>query len=45
MIKPGECLTGEPIHAPSIDRAALSLLAEAAGMESSPSSKDAPHAA
>ena len=29
-----ECLTGEPIHAPSIDRAALGLQAEAAGMQS-----------
>ncbi len=27
-----ECLIGEPIHAPSIDRAALGLQAEAAGL-------------
>jgi len=41
-----ECLIGEPIHAPSIDRAALGLQAEAAGIEPSPSSrKEAPHAA
>lgn len=41
-----ECLLGEPIHAPSIDRAALGLQAEAAGLKpSSPSSKEASHAA
>jgi len=41
-----ECLIGEPIHAPSIDRAALGLHAEATGIEPSPpSSKEAPHAA
>ena len=33
-----ECLIGEPIHAPSIDRAALGLLAEAAAMQPPPSS-------
>ena len=40
-----ECLIGEPIHAPSIDRAALGLQAEAAGMTftSSPG-KEAPRA-
>ena len=41
-----ECLIGEPIHAPSIDRAALGLQAEAVAMNPSPpSSKEAPHAA
>lgn len=41
-----ECLIGEPIHAPAIDRAALGLQAEAVAMNPSPrSSKEAPHAA
>ncbi len=40
-----ECLTGEPIHAPSIDRAALGLHAEAATIKPpSPNSKEARHA-
>jgi len=41
-----ECLIGEPIHAPSIDRAALGLQAEAATLTSpTPPPQETPHAA
>lgn len=41
-----ECLAGEPIHYPAIDRAALGLQAEVAKLNATASSsKEAPHAA